>query len=166
MADALTALRILCGLAVLFCPAFSKGYYLLYLFGSLTDALDGAVARRLGKETEFGARLDTIADTVFVLAVMIKTICAVYVPVWLIVWIAVIAAVKALNVISGLVRYRRFVPVHSAANKVCGALLFVLPLCIGRFPWQPVAVLVILTCVAATFAAVQEGHLIRTGKTK
>lgn len=41
--------------------------------------------------------------------------------------------------------------------------IFALP-SIGWLPRQPVEVLVILTCVLATIAAVQEGYYIRAGK--
>ena len=166
MANIITSFRILCALALLFCPAFSRSFYILYLLGGLSDVLDGIAARRLGKETEFGARLDTIADIVFTAVVLIKVVRAVVFPKWIIVWIICIAVIKCINVISGYVIYKRFVSEHTVMNKICGVLLFAIPLCIGRFPWQIVAVLMILTCAAATFAAVQEGHLIRSWKEK
>ena len=46
-------------------------------------------------------------------------------------------------------------------NKVTGVLLFLLPLTIPAAPLKYAAVIV---CTAATFAAIQEGHLIRTGR--
>ena len=72
MANLLTGSRILCALALLACPAFSKGFYLLYILGGITDVFDGMAARRLNAETELGARLDTAADTVFALVVLCK----------------------------------------------------------------------------------------------
>ena len=166
MANAITSVRIVCAAALLFCPTFSGWFYLFYLIGGVSDVLDGFAARRLGKETEFGARLDTIADIAFAAVVLIKVVRAVYFPKWIIVWIICIAVIKCINVISGYVIYKRFVSEHTVMNKICGVLLCAVPLCIGRFPWQIVAVLVILTCAAATVAAVQEGHYIRTGKEK
>ena len=62
MADILTFLRIICALLILIFPAFSKWYYLFYLFGGITDAVDGVVARRLGNATAWGAKFDTVAD--------------------------------------------------------------------------------------------------------
>ena len=44
-------------------------------------------------------------------------------------------------------------------NKVTGVLLFILPL---TFPIVPLKYLAIPVCAVATFAAVQEGHYIRT----
>ena len=37
-------------------------FYILYLFCGLTDMIDGAIVRKTGAVSKFGARLDTIAD--------------------------------------------------------------------------------------------------------
>ena len=164
MANALTGIRIVCALILIFCPTFSTWFYVLYIAGGISDVLDGIAARRLGKETKFGARLDTAADMVFAVIVVIKTVRAIYIPMWLIIWIVCIAVMKSVNIFTGFVMYKRFVSEHTVMNKICGVLLFGIPLCIGLFPWQPTAVLIILTCAAAAFAAVQEWHYIRIGK--
>jgi CDP-diacylglycerol--glycerol-3-phosphate 3-phosphatidyltransferase len=44
-------------------------------------------------------------------------------------------------------------------NKATGALLFLLPLTLPAVPLKYTAIVV---CAAATFAAIQEGHFIRT----
>ena len=164
MANIITGFRIVCALALGFCPTFSIWFYVFYLLGGISDVLDGIAARHFGKETKCGAQLDTIADIVFVIIVLIKVVCAVYIPTWLIIWTICIAVIKCINIISGFVIHKRFVSEHTVMNKICGVFLFAIPLCVGIFPWQSVAVLMILTCAAATFAAVQEGHYIRTGK--
>ena len=164
MANIITGIRIVCAAALGFCPTFSAWFYALYILGGISDVLDGIAARRLGKQTRLGARLDTAADTIFTAVVIIKVVRAVSFPVWLVVWIVCIAVIKCGNIICGFVIYRRFVSEHTVMNKICGILLFALPLCIGGAPWQLSAILTVLICVSATFAAVQEGHYIRTGK--
>lgn len=164
MANVITCIRIACALSLLFCPTFSKCFYLLYIVGGASDVLDGIAARRLGTESKLGARLDTVADIVFTVTVLIKVLRAVYIPLWLSIWIVCIAVIKCVNIVSGLILFGHFVSEHTLMNKICGALLFAVPLCIGLFPWQAAAILMIVTCAAATFAAVQEGHYIRTGK--
>ena len=166
MANAITCVRIVCAAALLVCPTFSGWFYLIYVLGGVSDVLDGFAARRLGKETEFGARLDTVADMIFTVVVLIKVVRAVVFPKWIIVWIICIAIIKCINVLSGYVLHRRFVSEHTVMNKLCGVLLFAVPIGIDNLPWQAAAVLTILTCAAATFAAVQEGHLIRSWKEK
>ncbi len=164
MANIITGIRIVCALALIFCPTFSSRFYAFYILGGISDVLDGIVARRFGKETKLGARLDTTADIIFTVIVLIKTVRTVHIPVWLIIWTMGIAVIKCINIISGFVIFKRFVSEHTVMNKVCGVLLFAIMLCIGKIPSRPVSVLIILTCFAATFAAVQEGHYIRTGK--
>ena len=165
MANVLTSLRILCGLLILSCPAFSNRYYFLYLLGGFTDAVDGTVARRLGTETDFGAGLDTVSDFVFVSAVMIKLAGVVSVPTWLLLWLGVIAAIKISSVIVGAVRYRKFVTVHSVMNKVCGFAVFVSLLSVGWDCARQIKVAAaLLTCTIATAAAIRECRLIYFGK--
>jgi len=75
------------------------------------------------------------------------------------VWILIIAVIKAINILSGFILEKKLVTVHSVANKLTGALLFALPLSLG---WIELKYSVAIVCAVATFAAVQEGHYIRT----
>ena len=164
MANAITSVRIVCALALIFFPTFSKWFYTLYIIGGVSDVLDGFAARYLKNESELGAKLDTIADIVFTAVVVIKVFRAIYIPLWLIIWTACIAVIKCISTICGLIINKQFISEHTVMNKICGVLLFSIPICIGRFSWQTISVLIILTCTAATFAAVQEGYYICAGK--
>lgn len=164
MANAITGIRIVCALLLSFCVPFSKPFYLIYIIGGISDILDGIVAKHFGTETKFGATFDTVADTLFMGIMLIKVLNTVYVPLWLIIWIIGIAVIKCINIISGFVISKRFVSEHTALNKICGILLFAVPLYIGSFPFKLLTVLIVLTCVAATVAAIQEGYYIHIGK--
>lgn len=161
MANAITFGRILLSMVLLFCPVFTPVFYALYALAGITDMIDGAVARKTHSVSEFGAVLDTFADIVFVLVCFIKFIPVIEIPVWLYVWIAVIALIKIVNIISGYAVQKKFVTLHTVMNKVTGILLFVLPFTFSFIQLKYSAVFV---CIAATFAAVQEGHFIRTGE--
>ena len=54
---------------------------------------------------------------------------------------------------------KTFISLHTVMNKLTGLLLFLLPLTLHVIELEYSAVLI---CAVATFAAVQEGHLIRT----
>ena len=69
--------------------------------------------------------------------------------------------IKVINIVSGFVVQKRFVTVHSVMNRITGILLFALPLSFGIIGLR---VSVSVVCAVAAFAAVQEGHFIRTGK--
>ena len=141
-------------------------YSLAVLSGAFTclavsDMLDGFVARKTNTVSRFGAKLDTIADYMFVAICLIKLLPVLSIPSWLYGWIGIIALIKVVNIISGFAVQKKFVAVHSVMNKATGALLFLLPLTI---PFLSLKYSAIVVCALATFAAIQEGYLIRTGE--
>ena len=160
MANIITGIRIVCSMALLFCPVFSSAFYILYIVAGISDMIDGTVARKTGTVSNFGLKLDTAADFVLVLCCLIKLIPILHIPTWLIIWIIVIAVIKAINLISGYVMRKDLVVVHTVMNKVTGILLFVLPLTLTFIDLKYSGMFV---SAVATFAAIQEGHLIRTG---
>ena len=161
MANIITGFRVLISIALLFCPVFSPVFYILYLIAGLSDMIDGTIARRMNTVSEFGARFDTAADFVFVVVCLIKFLPVISIPAWLYVWIVLIALIKIIIIISGYVVQKKLVAVHSVMNKVTGVLLFILPLTFSIVPLKYSALPV---CAVATFAAVQEGHFIKTGR--
>ena len=161
MANLITGTRILCGFALLFCQPFSPSFIILYLIAGLSDMVDGAVARRTNTSSEFGAKLDTAADFVFVVVCLIKLLPSLAVPLWSWIWIVLIALIKMINIISGYVIQKKYVAMHTIINKVTGILLFILPL---TLPVVELKYSALLICTVATSAAIQEGHFIRTGR--
>lgn len=161
MANFITGCRFLISAVLLFCPAFSLAFCVLYMSGGLSDMIDGTIARRTNTVSEFGSRFDTIADIVFAVVCLIKLLPVISIPMWLYVWIAVIVLIKVFNIISGYIVRKKLMAVHSVMNKITGVLLFILPL---SFSFIPLKYSAIPVCVVATFAAVQEGHFIRTGR--
>ena len=162
MANIITGSRIVLSVALLFCPALSPVFFVLYIAAGITDMIDGAVARRTGTVCAFGARLDTVADIVFTTVCLFKLLPVLDVPVWLCIWIAVIAVIKVGNIAVGYLRQKKLISVHSILNKVTGGLLFVFPLTLTWIHFKYSAAVV---CTVATVAAVHEGWLVQTGRT-
>lgn len=159
MANIITCIRIVCSIALLYCPVFSPAFYALYIAAGVTDMIDGAVARKTGTVSEFGAKLDTTADFVLVVVCLIKLLPVLHVPAWIIIWIAIIAFIKVANIAAGYILQKEFLSVHSIMNKVTGGLLFVFPLTLSFIDLRYSAAVV---CVVATAAAIHEGYLIKT----
>ena len=159
IANIITGSRILFSIGLLLCPVFSVPFFTMYLAAGFSDMIDGAVARKTNTVTEFGSRLDTMADFVFVVVCLIKFLPVIDIPMWLSAWVGIIALIKGINIAFGYSARRKFVSVHTAMNKVTGVLLFVLPL---TFPFIRLEFTTVFVCVIATFAAIQEGHHIRT----
>ena len=153
----ITCLRIVISAVLLFCPSFSPVFYVLYLSAGFSDMIDGTVARRTNTAGEFGAKLDTAADFVFAAVCMLKLLPKMLMPLWLYIWIAGIAAIKAFNIAAGFIRQKHSPAVHSIMNKLTGGMLFVLPLTIKIIDLKYSAAIV---CAAATFAAIQESRFI------
>lgn len=146
--------------ALLFVHSSPVIFWTLYLLCGLSDVLDGAIARRTGTVSRLGERLDTFADIVFVAIWIAIFIPAINVGDWLWIWVGLIALIKVVNVISGFVMKKGFASKHTIANKATGVLLFLLPMMIQHESIKVPSI--ILTCILASFAAVQEGHLVRT----
>ena len=64
-ADTITSVRIAASLLLLFLPLRSTRFIAVYTFTGLTDILDGWLARKTGTASDFGARLDSVADLLF-----------------------------------------------------------------------------------------------------
>ena len=139
--------------------AMTVPFWVIYVIAGTTDMLDGFLARRWGVESEFGARMDSLADFVFVLAAGYKLFPWLKLPALLWMMTGLIALVKASNAISSYVVKHKIEFLHTKANKLTGFLLFIGVMAIGQSYFIPVAW--VMTCFAL-FAAIQEGHLIRS----
>ena len=154
---------MLCSIALLFVRVFSPAFYALYIVAGISDMTDGTVARKTGTVSDFGAKLDTLADASFVIVCFIKLLPVLHLPLWLLIWVAVIALIKVINIISGVVMRKELVAAHTVMNKITGVVLFLLPLTVSFIDVQYSGIVV---CAVASFAAIQEGYLILTGAKK
>ena len=160
VANMLTSFRILGSILLLFFPVFSEAFYCIYLLCGFSDMIDGTIARKTNSASEFGAKMDTAADFVFLAVSLIKLLPTIYIPGWLWIWVSVIAIIKIGNIIMGYISKKHFISLHTIMNKVTGFLLFLLPLTVS-FVELKYSSLVI--CSIATFSAIQEGVYIVTG---
>ena len=125
--------------------------------------IDGTVARKTGAVSNFGAKLDTASDFVFMAVCVVKLLPKINISVWLWIWIAIIAIVKVINIVMGFIRRKKLVALHTFLNKITGLLLFLLPLTLQFIlPTYSFAVV----CTIATIAAIQEGYYIIKGNAK
>lgn len=159
IANILTGCRILGSILLLFFPAFSAAFYILYLLCGFSDMIDGTIARKTNSTSEFGSRLDTAADLIFTAASFFKLLPAICMPEWLWIWGSVIAVIRISNIIWGYAAKGQFISLHTMMNKAAGLLLFLLPLTISFVELKYAAIAV---CSAATFSAVQEGFYVMT----
>ena len=149
--------RITGSVGLLFCDVAGWMFWALYALCGISDMVDGTLARKLHAETQAGAVLDSVADIVFVACCAIRLLPVLEIPVWLCIWAGIIVTIKIITQISALVVCKRFCFPHTLANKLTGLLLF---LTVPGMFWSLIPVSI--AAAIATFAAVQEGHYIRT----
>ena len=155
----ITLLRIAGSLGLLLCDVTSVAYWIIYALCGISDIADGWLARKLKCVTKMGALLDSVADICFVACCAWKLLPILELLQWLWLWAGVIVVIKVVNQISALVMYRRCCFPHTTANKITGFLVFI------AVPMTVWSIIPIATVAAiATFAAIQEGHYIRTKK--
>ncbi len=163
IANIITGSRIVFSLSILFTPPLSPIFYVLYGAAGLSDMIDGTVARKTNTVSSFGAKIDTIADFILVAVCLIKLLPILDIPAWLWIWIAVIALIKVINIISGAIMLKRMIVLHTVMNKITGALCFLFPFTLSFVELKYSAIFV---CAVATFAAIQEGHFIRMERSR
>ena len=161
IANIITGSRIIFCLPLLFIPLSSAWFYVFYLFCGLTDMIDGTIARKTGAVSKLGAKLDTIADFVFMLVCSIKILPLIRIALWLWVWIIIIASIKIFNIALVFIRKKKLISIHSVFNKITGFALFLLPLSL-TFVEANYSVATI--CLLATIAVAQEVYFIAKGQ--
>ena len=164
VANILTGFRILGSILLLFFPVLSVSFYSIYLLCGLSDMIDGTIAKKTNSASEFGAKLDTVADLLFVAVSLIKLLPIIHIPGWLWIWGSAIAIIKIGNIIWGYVSKKQFIALHTIMNKITGFLLFLLPLTLSLVELKFSSLVV---CSIATFAAIQEGvYILRACESK
>jgi len=155
--NVLSALRILGALCLLLCEPAGTGFWVIYGLCGVSDMADGYLARRLHAESKTGAMLDSVADLCFVACCAIRLLPVLQIPTWLWIWAGLIVLIKIINQISAWVVHKRPCFLHTMANKLTGLLLF---MAVPTVFWSIVPIAIVAG--VATFAAIQEGHFIRS----
>jgi CDP-diacylglycerol--glycerol-3-phosphate 3-phosphatidyltransferase len=126
----LSIIRIICAVLLILFINYPTVFIFLYVTVGLTDILDGFIARKLKIESEFGARLDSIADFFFYIIlvfIIIKLYSSIIITNLKMIVIAIIF-IRLLNMLLTKLKYKKIVFVHTLANKISGILLYFLPI--------------------------------------
>lgn len=128
-ADTVTSMRIVFSFVLLMLPVTSPEFILIYTLIGLTDVLDGWLARKTGTVSDFGARLDSIADLLFYGILLFRLLPTLWLALPQAVWYVVSAVllVRVLAYTTAAVKYHRFASLHTWLNKLTGGAVFLLP---------------------------------------
>ena len=129
-------------------------FYIVYTLAGISDVLDGWLARKMKIASEYGAKLDSIADLLFYVALMIKVFPELWIKLPLEIWIAVVA-IFFLRMGSCWAAWTCgcFISLHTYMNRLTGVAVFLIPYIITLPVLIPFCVLV---CVIACIATVEE----------
>ncbi|WP_278278708.1 CDP-alcohol phosphatidyltransferase family protein [Alkalibaculum bacchi] len=157
----ITFLRIVFAVVMVLMKPFSPIFWLCYLGGGLSDMLDGFIARNLKLQSNFGAKLDSIADLIFAMAIFIVITININLPIWIWVCVILVAVIRIVSYCIGFYKYHTFSSLHTYLNKITGALIFMFPLLYVIFSIEFIGAII---CVVAFVSSFEE--LLLTVKSK
>ena len=155
LADIVTLFRIVGAVLLIAIKPTSGLFLILYTITGATDVIDGQIARKTNTSSEFGARLDSIADVLFFGVAAFKIMPLLWSKLTLLIWlfIAVTALVRIISYVVAMIKYHCFASLHTYMNKLTGFLIFTVPYVV-MYPFSASAFMVI--SVVAVIAASEE----------
>ena len=155
LADIITCVRIAAAVVMLFTRPLSAAFFVLYCVGGISDMIDGTVARKFGSSGDFGAKLDSVADLLFLISAFYKLIPKLHglFNAYVLWAVCVVAAVKIMSLITSLIRFHKPLFLHTILNKIAGFSVFILPFFYKAGFFNAV---IYTVCVIAFIAAAEE----------
>ena len=128
-------------------------FYALYTWCVVSDMIDGPIARRAKVTSELGSLLDSAADMLLAIVLLIIFIPILALEMWMIYMIIGVLATRAVGFAIGFVKYRTFTLLHTYANKAAAVILACFPIFYGLFG---LTVTIPVLFVAAILSALEE----------
>jgi CDP-diacylglycerol--glycerol-3-phosphate 3-phosphatidyltransferase len=153
LANYISIARMVLAFTLAFVKPLSIVFIAIYIICGISDVLDGYIARKTDTISKLGGKLDTIADFLMIMVLMIILFPIINPEVQIILWIVIIAIVKAVSVTIVFVKYKTFEILHTYGNKITGVLIFSLtPL----LSFVQADMLVYIICMVASVSAIEE----------
>ena len=151
----ITCLRLVGAICMLFTKALSTAFFVLYTVCGISDLIDGWLARKTGNTSEFGAKLDSIADLSFNAIMVLKTFPTLWKTLPIGIWITVgaIFAVRIVSYALVAIRNHSFSSLHTYMNKLTGFAVFTIPFYIK---FKHATLFAIIGCIVAAVATLEE----------
>jgi CDP-diacylglycerol--glycerol-3-phosphate 3-phosphatidyltransferase len=138
---------------MVFAEPFSVVFWICYLFGGLSDLMDGVVAKKLHQQSAAGAKFDSVADLIFAASILIVVIKSISIPAWVWLCIIFIGSLRIIGYGIGYYKFHTFSAVHTYMNKAVGFLIFAFPLLYALIGFN---IAVIVVCSASFMSSVEE----------
>ena len=161
MANYISLSRIFLSILLIFTQPISSTFFIIYTLCGLSDVADGYVARKMGLVNDFGAKLDSYADIVFILSYLTVLLPILRLEYYMILWMIIISLIRITTIIIGYMKFRKFSSVHTNLNKLTGILLFIFPFSLA---FSISYNLLILILIISTIASLEELLIICSSK--
>lgn len=153
IANYLSIARILLAISLIFVKPLGAAFFIIYLACGISDAFDGYIARKTDTASKLGEKLDSIADFMMILVLIVLLYPVINLKIQFIIWIIIIGIVKIAAVIVAFIRYKTFGMLHTYSNKITGFMLFVFPL---SLTFVKSDMLTYIICTTASISAIEE----------
>lgn len=153
IANHISISRILLAFTLALANPLSMAFIAIYLICGISDVFDGYIARKTNTTSKLGEKLDSLADLIMVVVLMIVLFPIINLTRLIIVWVVVIGIIRVVSMIMVFVKYKTFAILHTYGNKITGLVLFAFPL---SFAFAQSEVFIYLICVVASISAIEE----------
>lgn len=139
----ITSFRIIGTFCLLFVKPLSPLFFIIYTLSGFSDVLDGFIARKMNLISEFGSKLDSIADLFFYAIMIIKVFPVLLKKLPNIFWLvlALVLVLRLSAYILAAIKYKKFTSLHTWLNKATGFMVFLIPYVINTIIFEPFAYL-------------------------
>lgn len=152
LANMITMVRIVGALTMIFCENYTTAFFVVFTLCGVTDIIDGFVARVTNTMSEFGARLDSVADLLFytILGVKILPDLIRILPFWMWFIVGGILITRIVCYIITAIRFKCFAAMHTYMNKLTGFACFTIPYSIVAGIFAQYSILISIVAVWST----------------
>lgn len=152
MANILTTSRFIAAFFLFFFIKNEKGFLILYSICWFTDFIDGTIARVTKTQSDFGSRMDDIAD--YTLIIIMISIMIIWIQKLVFPYLPLLFLMIAIRVANGFITKKKFGKtyiIHTYMNKLTAFTAFLLPIFYIQFNFLPFAYIVLSIGVLASF---------------
>lgn len=149
----ISILRILLSILFFFIKPLTPLFFIIYSISGFSDIIDGYIARKTNSTSYFGAKLDSIADIIFISAIIIVFFPIILIPTRILIWMILIAIIRIISLLVVYFKYHTFTILHTYANKITGLSLFFFPY---LYTYFDINTLGYVLCTIASIAAIEE----------
>ena len=151
----ITMLRIIGSVCLCFTSPLNKAFFVVYTLSGLSDVLDGFIARTTNSTSKLGAKLDSVADMLFYLVMLLKIFPILWdiLPPFIWICVGIVLFIRLASYIIASVKFKCFSSMHTYMNKLTGFAVFVVPYVISSGVAVPYCFIV---CTIGAVASAEE----------